>query len=81
MTTQLLGGIPHDKRQASKGQHLYVVVIVTDGHDLLARDASMTSPALERMTLRAVAIQDVHDREVTQRILSAHNRDSIFQSA
>src|SRR5258708_22914231 len=58
---QLLAGISHDKRDSSEGKHLQVIIVITDGHDLLARDTPMARPPLQRMSLRAVAVQHIHN--------------------
>ncbi len=61
---QLGRRIPHDKRLPGKSQHLYIVVIVTNGHDLLAPDAPVFRPALQRVALGAAGIEYVHNRQI-----------------
>src|SRR5271165_7330198 len=49
---QVVTGVSHDDRMSGEGQHLDVIVIVTDGHDLAAVDSAMPGPALQRVSLR-----------------------------
>src|SRR5579872_38274 len=53
---QLSRGIPHDKRLSREFEHLYIVEIVTNGHDLFARNVTVICPPFERMTLGAAPI-------------------------
>src|SRR5450755_1522641 len=50
---QIVRRISHDHRMAGKGQHVNVIVIVADGHDLAAIDAPVVGPTLQSVSLRA----------------------------
>src|SRR5258707_15747009 len=52
-SAQFLRGIAHDYRHARILQHLNVIVVVSDGHNLLPRNAAMIGPAFEGVALRA----------------------------
>src|ERR1700691_763955 len=56
---QLFAGIPHDNRMAGELKHFYIVVVVTDGHDLIAAVTAMRGPALESVPLGTARIQHV----------------------
>src|SRR5271165_1237384 len=71
---QVVGRVPHDHRMAGKGQHLDVVVIVPDGHDLGAVDAAIVGPALQRVSLRATDVQNIKDGQVARVVLCAQQR-------
>src|SRR6516162_3310166 len=61
---QLFARISHDKGMPGEGKHLYIVKVVTNGHDLFARNAAIVSPALQCMSLGATLVQHVHNREI-----------------
>src|SRR5205814_10061343 len=48
--------------------HLDVVVIVSNSHDLFARNAAILSPTLDSMPLRASLVENIDDREIAKRI-------------
>src|ERR1039458_5429046 len=50
---QLFAGIPHDNRIPGKLKHFHVIMVVTDGHDLLALQAPVRGPSLQRVSLGA----------------------------
>src|SRR5271157_705111 len=58
---QVIRRVTHDDRMSSKGQHLNVIVIVADGHDLSAIDAAVVGPPLQRVSLRAASVEDIND--------------------
>src|SRR5437879_3797420 len=62
---QFMGCISHDKRDSGERKHFNVIIVITDGHDLSSRNTTVPRPSLERMTLGAVAIEHINDREVT----------------
>src|SRR5579862_3191333 len=68
---QLLAGIPHDNRMAGKLKHLNVIMVVTDGHDLFAAQAAISSPALHGAPYGAAGIQHIDHRKITFRIFGA----------
>src|SRR5579864_8730261 len=45
--------ISHDNRVSGKGKHFYVVVIVSDGHNLPPGDAPICRPALQSVAFRS----------------------------
>src|SRR5581483_7974745 len=67
-SAKIVSCISHDKWMPGKGKHLNIVVVVSNGHDLGAWYASVTGPALERVSLRASAVQNVHNRQIAHRI-------------
>src|ERR1051325_9468453 len=78
---QIIGRITHDKWMSCKGKHLDVVVIVSNSHDLFARNAAILGPTLNSMPLRASLVENIDDREIAQRIFSPQTRDFILQAA
>src|SRR6266545_6483876 len=48
---QLLTSILHDKCDSGEGKHLCVIMIITDGHDLLASNSAISRPPLQSMSL------------------------------
>src|SRR5664279_6114764 len=46
---QIVGRVSHDHRMAGNSQHVDVIVIIANGHDLAAIDAAMVGPTLQRM--------------------------------
>src|ERR1700686_4747848 len=77
---QLRAGIPHDNRMAGKLKHFYIVVVVTDGHDLLPAVTTMDGPALQSMALGAACIQHVDHRQIPRGILGSQYRDRAIHS-
>ena len=73
--SQLLRRIPHDKGMAGKGKHFNVVIVITNGHDLLAADSPVVGPALERVPLGAAGIEHIDNRQVAARVFCAQNGD------
>src|SRR6266568_7137053 len=78
---QLLTCILHDKRDAGEGKHLRVIMIITDGHDLLASNSTMPRPPLQSVSLGTIAVEHINDRQVARRILRPHDCKLVFQSA
>src|ERR1700693_6189526 len=67
IAAELFRRIPHDKWHSREGKHFYVIVIVTNGHDLFAGDASKIGPSLQRVTLRTSLVEHIHNRKVAHR--------------
>src|SRR5260370_24078169 len=72
---QLLGRIPHDKGVAGESKHFNIVIVIANGHDLLAGNAAVVGPALERVSLGTAGIEHIDNGKIAARVLSAHNRD------
>ena len=51
-----------------KGKHLDVIVIVTNGHDLLPRNTPILSPTFHRVSFRTPLVEHVDNGKVSQRI-------------
>src|SRR5712691_8062767 len=60
---QLVTCILHDKRDSGEGKHLRVIMIITDGHDLRARNSTMPRPPFQSVSLRTIAVEHINDRE------------------
>jgi len=78
---EVVGRVSHDHRMPGKGQHVNVIVIVADGHDFAAIDATVPGPALERMPLGTVGIEQVHDAQVAVIVLGAQRREVVAEAA
>src|SRR5450759_1014060 len=72
---QLFRRIPHDKGMAGEGKHFNIVIVITNGHDLLAGNAPMVDPALERVSLGTSCVEHIDNRKITARVLGAQNCD------
>ena len=72
---QLFRRISHDKRTAGEGQHFNIVIVITNGHDLLAGNAAVIGPALERVSLGAAGIEHIDNGKIAARVLGAQNGD------
>src|SRR5712692_3229682 len=72
---QLFRCIPHDKWVARKGKHFNVVIVITNGHDLLAGNAPEVGPALERVSLGTAGVEHFDNRKIAARVLGAHHGD------
>src|SRR5215472_5641614 len=72
---QLITGIAHDHRMPGKRQHLHIIVVVADCHDLAAVKSPVASPPLQRMPLRTSGIQNIHDTQVSVIILRTQDRE------
>src|SRR5580700_3913335 len=72
---QLFRCISHDKGVASKGKHLNIIIVITDGHDLIAGNAPVISPALQRVSFGAVGSEHIDYREVAAGVFGAENGD------
>src|SRR5580698_9728941 len=59
---QLFRCISHDKWLSGEGKHFYVVIVITNGHDLFAGDAAIFGPSFEGMALGTPLVQHVHNR-------------------
>src|SRR6185369_16667632 len=78
---EFVAGVCHEDGQAGELEHLDVVEITSDGHDLIARDAAMFGPALECVPLGAVLIEDIDDTEVSGVVLGSENRELVPEVA
>src|SRR5208337_1373543 len=78
---EIVGRVSHDHRMTGKGQHVDVVVVVTNSHDLAAIDATMIGPTLQRMSFRASGVEDVHDAEVAEVVLGAQGGEIAAEAA
>ena len=58
------GAVSHRDRMAGEAQHLQVVQVVPDGHDLGGADAAYGGEPLEGDALRAARRENVQDAEV-----------------
>src|SRR5258708_38301613 len=67
-SAQFFRCISHDHRYARVLQHLNVIVVVADGHNLLPLNAAMIGPSLESVALRAAEIEDVDHAKIALRV-------------
>jgi len=65
---------------AGKLKHFYVVVVVTDGHDLFAMVAPVGGPSCEGVAFGAAGIQDVDHGKITLGIFGAEDGDTVVQA-
>src|ERR1019366_3166520 len=73
--TQLFGRISHDKGVAGEGKHFNIVIVITNGHDLLAGNTPVVDPALERVSLGTAGVEHIDNRKIAARVLGAQNCD------
>jgi len=66
---------------AGKLKHFDVVMVVTDGHDLIAMEAAVSGPAGEGMAFGAAGVQDIDHGEIAIRIFGAEDSDSVAKTS
>src|SRR5271157_6486040 len=66
---QFVAGIAHDDGMPSERQHLHVIVVVTNCHDLTSVETAVPGPSLQRMALGAACVQKVHDAQIAKIVL------------
>src|ERR1017187_10334202 len=72
---QLLRRISHDKGLSGESQHFDIVVVITNGHDLLAGNTAVVHPTFECVSLGTAGVEHVDDRKIAPRILRAQDSD------
>ncbi len=65
---------------AGKLKHFDVVVVVTDGHDLIAMEAAMVGPAGESVAFGASGIEDVDHGKIALGIFGAQDCDAVIEA-
>ena len=65
---------------AGKLKHFDVVMVVTDGHDLIAREAAVGGPAGEGVAFGASGVEDIDHGEVTLGIFGAEDGDTVAEA-
>src|SRR5579863_7083362 len=78
---QFLARISHDNRMAGELKHFHIIMVVTDGHDLIAPEAAMGRPTFERVSFGTARIQDVDHRQISLRIFGAEDGDAVVDAA
>ena len=69
--SQLFGCIPHDKWVPGESQHFNIVIVITNGHDLIAVNLPVLGPTFQRVPLGAAGIEHINDREVAAGVFGA----------
>src|SRR4029077_15783073 len=72
---KLLRCIPHDKGMAGESKHFNVIIVIANGHDLLAGNAPVIGPALERVSLGTAGVEHIDNGKIAAWVLGAHNCD------
>src|SRR5579863_288686 len=68
---QFLTGISHDNRMAGELKHFHIIMVVTNGHDLIAPETTMRGPTFESVSFGTARIQDVDHRQISFGIFGA----------
>lgn len=69
---QVGDGVAHHDRHAGTLQHLEIVQVVADGHDVAGGVAPDPRPLGERRSLGTASAEHVHEREVAERVFRQH---------
>src|SRR5579863_3325610 len=77
--TQFFGCISHDKGHAGEDKHFDVVVVITNGHDLLAGDATVVGPTLQCVAFGTSLVQYVDDGKVAPRIFRPEHGNVLLE--
>ena len=65
---------------AGELKHFYIIVVVTNGHDLIAPVAAVGGPSFERVSLGAARIQDIDHGQISFRIFGPQDGDTVVHS-
>lgn len=65
---------------AGELKHFDIVVVVTDGHDLVAMEASVGGPAGEGVAFGASGVEDVEHGKIALGIFGAQDCDAVLEA-